>query len=424
MSKNRWLGGAPNLAQVQTVTIGVYDVTTTYKVTIGSQTISQIGTGGTAATTAAALVALLQASTIQMFKEITWTINSNVITGTAATAGYPFTVNVVTSGGTGTISTSITTANSGPNDASVTANWSLGVLPVNGDDIYFDQGSYDVLYGLNQSSVTPNSINIYPGFSGKIGLPKINSVNVSATYYEYRPDYLQYGATTVLVNNGSGAGRIKLDNGSTAVTWNVLGTGNRAESSVPTLLLKGSNSANVLNQSKGDVALAWFVGETTGLGTLNVGYQTSIQNDSKLWCGPDVTFTNCAIVQTGGTLAINSTISSTGSVLMYNGTLTFGTGTTAGIAQLTGLGGTLIYNGSGTLGGTTKLGGKFTLDFSQDLRAKTVTNPIEKYGADCRVLDPNAVVNSGAMAIGYNEGADTGIDDYGRNFRLTRSASP
>jgi hypothetical protein len=422
MSKNRWQGGAPLTAQISTVTIGTYDATTTYSVSFGNYKISQIGTGGTNATTAAALVALLQASTIQPFAEITWTVNSAVITGTAKTAGYNFVVTTSVATGTGTISNATTTANSGPNDVSVPANWSLNAIPVNGDDVYFDQGNYDALYGLNQSGVTPNSVNVLPGYSGKIGLPKINAVNASATYYEYRPDYLQYGATTVVVNGGGG--RIKIDNGSTAVTWNILATGTRVETGVPTLLIKGANNSNALNLSKGDMAVSWFAGESSTLGTLNIGYQTNPSSDSTIYLGPDVTFNNCAVTITGGNIRINSSVTSTGSITQLAGTTYFGTGNAAALAQLTLLGGTFVYNGTGTLGGNTKLGGTGTLDFSQDLRAKTITNPIELYGTKCSINDPNAVTNSGTLAVGFNETADADQVNWGQNFRLTRSATP
>ena len=62
MATQIWFGVATAAAQISTVTIGTYDATTTYKVTIGGQTISTVGTGGTNATTATALKNLLIAS--------------------------------------------------------------------------------------------------------------------------------------------------------------------------------------------------------------------------------------------------------------------------------------------------------------------------------------------------------------------------
>src|SRR4029077_16570956 len=105
----------------------------------------------------------------------------------------------------------------------------------------------DVLYGLDQHAVTPNSISVLPGFTGKIGLAAVNADNAAATYFEYRPQYLQYGTTgvggTVTVTVSGGGGRIKLDQGTAPATWNVLNSAQRIESGIPTLLLKGSHAA-------------------------------------------------------------------------------------------------------------------------------------------------------------------------------------
>src|SRR5438067_3371208 len=119
MGQKRWKGTAASVAQVTTVTVGTYDAATTYKVTINGKTVSQVGTGGTNATTAAALQALLAASAEPEFTEVTWTVASNVVTATAATKGKPFTLTTAVSGGTGTISQATPTASSGPNDYSV-----------------------------------------------------------------------------------------------------------------------------------------------------------------------------------------------------------------------------------------------------------------------------------------------------------------
>src|SRR6516225_9532254 len=127
MATTRWRGDAPAVAQVQTVTIGTNDVSTTYKVTINGKTVSVPGDAGGASATATDLANAFKASTVpQEFAEIAWGAAGNVVTGTAAKLGRPFTLAASATGGTGTISTTITTANSGPNDASVPANWSSG----------------------------------------------------------------------------------------------------------------------------------------------------------------------------------------------------------------------------------------------------------------------------------------------------------
>jgi hypothetical protein len=424
MATIRWRGDAPAVAQVQTITIGTNDVATSYKVTINGKSVAVPGDAGGANATATDLLNALKAATVpQEFTEITWTVSANVVTGTAAKPGRPFTLAVSTTGGTGTISSLVTNAGSGPNDVSVAANWAGGALPATGDDIVFDTGNSDALYGLAQSAVTPNSISILPGYTGKIGLPAVNVDNATAPYFEYRPQYLQYGTTgvggTVSVTLNGGAGRIKLDQGSAPAVWNVLNSAQRLESGVPAILLKGSNAANALNLNKGDVGVAFFGGETATLVTVNVGYETNPAGDSTLWLGPGVGLANAAIVQTGGNLTVNSATSGTASITQYDGNLTLQSGAQIGLSVL---GGTCVYNSTGTLSGTPVVGGSGTLDFSQDLRAKTVTSPVNVYGAKAKLLDPNKVV--AALVVDLNQLPLSGNLDLGTNIKLTRGTPP
>jgi hypothetical protein len=424
MPTNRWRGDAPAVAQVQTVTIGTNDVATTYKVTINGKTVSVPGNAGGASSTAADLAnAIKGASVPQEFNEIAWTVATTVVTGTAAKPGKPFTLSVAASGGTGTISTSVTTAGSGPNDAGIAANWSSGSLPATGDDIVFDTGASDVLYGLDQHAVTPNSISVLPGFTGKIGLATVNADNAAATYFEYRPQYLQYGTTgvggTVNVTVSGGGGRIKLDQGSAPAIWNILNSAQRLESGVPAVLLKGANAANALNVNRGDVGVAFFGGETATLVALNVGFETNPAGDSAVWLGSGVTLANAAIVQTGGSLTINSATSGTAAITQYDGLLTLQAGAQTGLAVL---GGTCVFNSTGTLGGTTVVANSGLIDFSQDLRAKTVTNPVNLYGAKAGIKDPNKVVS--ALAVNLNQAANNPNVVLGTNIKLTRGTPP
>src|SRR5262249_58183046 len=132
----------------------------------------------------------------------------------------------------------------------------------------------------------------------------------AATYYEYRPQYLQYGTSgvggTVTVVIAGGAGRIKLDQGSAPVFWNITSPAQRVDSGIPAVLLKGTNAANVLNVNRGDVGLAFFGGETAALAALNVGYETNPAGDSTVWLGAGASLANTTVVQTGGNLTVNS----------------------------------------------------------------------------------------------------------------------
>jgi len=424
MATQRWRGDAPATAQVQTITIGTNDVTTTYKVTINGKTVSVPGNAGGASATATDLLNALKGAAVpQEFNEVAWTSAAAVVTGTAAKAGKPFTLAVAATGGTGTISTAVTTASSGPNDAGVAANWSTGALPATNDDIAFDTGATDVLYGLDQHLVTPASITVLPGYAGKIGLPAVNADNAAATYFEYRPQYLQYGTTgvggTVSVTINGGSGRIKLDQGSAPAIWNVVNSAARIESGVPALLLKGTNAANALNVNKGDVGVAFFGGESATLLTVNVGYETNPAGDSTVWLGSGVSLANAAIVQTGGSLSVNSPTSGSATITLYDGLLTLQSGAQTGLSVL---GGTCVFNTTGTLSGTPVVGGSGTLDFSQDLRTKTVSNPINVYGAKSKLLDPNKVV--AALVVDLNQVALSANVNLGTNIKLTRGTPP
>lgn len=122
-------GDAKKVAQVQTITIGTFDAATTYTVTSGTgKTYSVLGTTD-AATTASNLKTALAAATDGDLTEITFTVATNVVTCTAKTAGIPFTLTVSVSGGAGTISTAVTTANSGPSDLSLANNYDPSGLP-------------------------------------------------------------------------------------------------------------------------------------------------------------------------------------------------------------------------------------------------------------------------------------------------------
>jgi len=423
MSTQRWRGDAPAVAQVQTVTIGTNDVATTYKATINGKTVSVPGNAGGASSTANDLASALKAATVpQEFAEIAWQVAANVVTGTATKPGKPFALTASVAGGTGTISTAVTTASSGPNDISVAANWSSGALPATGDDIVFDTGASDALYGLDQHAVTPGSITVSPGFTGKIGLPAINADNASATYFEYRPQYMQFGtsgAGTVNVTINGGAGRIKLDQGSGPAVWNVLNSAQRLENGIPAVLLKGTNAANVLNVNKGDVGVAFFGGETATLAAVNVGYEANPAGDSSVWLGSGVALANAALVQTGGSLTVNSATSGTATITQYDGFLTLQSGAQTGLSVL---GGTCVYNSTGALAGTPVVAGAGTLDFSQDLRAKSVANPINVYGAKARLLDPNKVIAS--LVVDLNQLANSDNLEIGTNIKLTRSTPP
>lgn len=420
MGTKRWRGDALTTAQVWGGTITAYDVATTYKVTMNGKVVSVIGQGGTVTTTAAALVVALNASTIPEFAEVTWSNVAGAISGTADTAGKPFSVTSSVSGGTGTFGAfSITTANSGPNDCSVAANWENVTtpgtveVPQAGDDVVIENSSVSLLYVLDTlSATTLTSLTIKQSFTGRIGLPNINA-DGAISYREYRERYFKAGITTLTIGEGEGggSGRIKI-NGSTiqsAVT--IYNSGAALDSGLESILWKGTHASNVVNVLKGSVGIAVEAGDTATVATLRVGNQGSVSGDAKVRCGSGVTLTT--ITKTAGGLEINSaatTITNDAGDLTANGT--------GAITTLNVTGGTAYVNTSGTVG-TANVTGGGALDFSRSPTTKTVTI-INRYGNNSKVNDPSKTV--GTLIVDLEQSTDLSNITIGTNFKLTRGA--
>jgi hypothetical protein len=411
----KWRGDAPAIAQATTVTVGTYDVTTTYKVTINGKTISTAGTGGTNATTATALQLLLNASVIPEFAEITWSVNSTVITGTADKAGKPFTLSTSVSGGTGTISNSTTVTNSGPNDVNIAANWSTGATPANSDNLVIENTSSSLLYNLGSlSSIGLTSLSVSQTFTGTVGLPVVNG-DASTTYFEYRPQYFAIGATTVSIGGptGQGSGRIKLNLGSAgSTTVNVTNTGNALETGLESCLIVLTGSGNVLNVSRGSVGVAVLAGESATL-SLNTSQITS-SNDAQVRLGSGVTLST--VKMQSGRNIINCAATT---ITMYGGDLTLqGTGATT---TLNANGGICHYNSSGTLTNG-RIAGGASLLFGANLSGATVTNMTIEKGAT--LLDPDSVVTWTNPPLLNRCSIPQVTIDFGSHITLAPAAGP
>ncbi len=406
-----WRGDAVPVAQVSTATITGDDATTTYKITINGKVVSVLGTGSGVNATASALKAALASSTIPEFQEVTWTVSTATITGTAATPGVPFTATSSVSGGAGTIGAVSTTAGQGPNDWSVAANWSTGVIPANGDDVYIQNSTSPILYGLAQSGVALNSINGDSTFTGTGGLPRYNPNG----YLEYRPTYLAIGASTANLGTnpgaGAGSGRFKIDFGSGATVVNVFGTGSPADPGLPALIIKGTNITS-LNCQSGSIGVAIEAGNVSTITTVRIGWISSQATDVNLTLGAGCTLTT--IDQEGGFLTLNSTVAT---LINFGGTASvFGSGTitTLDVEE----GGTVNYWSSGTI--TTATGGYgSTLNFDGDRRTKIVTN-MTLYGT---LNDRAHVVThtnpvSTPNGVGIPGGATV---NWGTNYSIQRS---
>jgi hypothetical protein len=164
MATVRFRGDAPAVAQVNTVTPASVTSGNTFTCTINSKAITVTATAATVANVTGLMTTAINASDIAEFEEITATDSTTHVTLTANTAGKPFTQTSSSATGSGSaghsFTTSTTTSSSGPNHWGTAANWSGGAVPVNSDDVYIEKTDVDLLYDMNQSSVTLTSLNI------------------------------------------------------------------------------------------------------------------------------------------------------------------------------------------------------------------------------------------------------------------------
>lgn len=435
MATRYWQPTALATYEKKTITVAnTWATSDTGTITInGNDLTVTVGAATTTADVAAALVAAFNGSAavgtetrnttgnlIPEFNEITATLSGSTVILTHDTAGVPFTATVSeNTAGTGTLAIADTITAQGPNYWNSADNWSGATVPVDGDTVVISSGSVDILYGLNQTSVSLATLRIEQGYTGKIGLPHRNANG----YNEYRTTYLTLGdvgdaqAMTVYVGSGEGAGsgRIKIDNGDAQTTLVVYNTGNPVETGVPSLLFKGTHASNAATVNKGSVGFAVLGDETAAstavLTTLSVGYTTNPAGDSTVRCGLGCALTT--VDQSGGKLEINSaatTITKTG------GDLTLaGNGVT--VTTLNERGGTTYVTGTTTIT-TANLSNAGVLDYSRDMRSKTIANAVNIYGNQAKFIDPYKV--TGSVVLDLEQGGALANHNLGQHVKLTR----
>lgn len=443
MANKYWQGGAKAVAQVQTYAFGgTWEATDIIRMQIGNRIVDVVAGSTSAATivtTVAAAWEALSQTLYPEFAEITASANSTTLTLTADTPGLPFTCTITpletggssadsqTIEGAGTATTgTAATASSGPNDLSVAANWSGGTVPADGDTIIFRDSAVSALDGLSMSSLNVNVI-VEMSFTGAIGRPVTNGNG----YPEYRRTYLRIGtddspAQSVTIGQGSGAGsgRIKIDAGSSTTSVVVHNTGTPLESNVPAFLFKGTDAANTVAVNKGSVGIAVLAydiaagaEETATVATLSIGYVTNPAGDAVVRCGSGVTLTT--IDQSGGRLEINSgatTITKVGGDLTLGGGVT---GTAVTVTTLNERGGTTYVVGVTTIT-TPNISNAGVLDYSRDMRSKTITNPVNVYGDKAKFLDPFKV--TGSVVVDCEQSGAMANLNLGQHIKLTRGA--
>lgn len=272
---------------VLTVTTGTAGVAVANEV----QTISLTGSpsGGTFtlthdSNTTSGLAYNAAAATVQSALEGLTSIGAGNCTVTGS-AGGPWTVtfgsslaatnvDAITGDGSSLTTTaqasavSTTTSSSGPNHFDDPLNWSPSGVPASADDLRFEFGSSDCLYGLDQSAKTFASLEVSQAYTGKIGLPRTNS----GGYSEYRTRALKAGITSVLIGygDGSGGGKLALETGSVQTTIEMRGSGGSTDPGVPAVTWHGTHASNVVTVYDGDLGVALYSDQAATISRLNV----------------------------------------------------------------------------------------------------------------------------------------------------------
>ena len=391
MATLRWIAGAKLVTDVWTLTLSGTVTSQTYTITIGSRTITYVSGGAsTVAQILAALLALWNSVSEPAppeFKELTATGGVTDIVLTGRVTGRPHVVSF-TASGLATIASTNTVAASGPNFRNVGANWTGGSAPANGDTLVYDSGNVPCKYGMS-AALTTLTTKIEPGYSGTIGLPDTNTDG--GAYREYRTaSYTQEGGN--LTVNSPNVSLVRAAFGTTAFTARVIQTGRRLDGNIPVVLFTGGAASSECNVSRGDVGLAFFAGETCTCPTIRVSYISQQASDAKVICGTGLTTTT--ITKSGGTLELNGNATTiTQDVKGGATTIQAGAFTTINVN-----GGKLAYNSTGTAT-TINVRNDGEVSFEGDPRGKTLTNPINVYGASAMVRDGAKSVNSGVLSL-------------------------
>jgi hypothetical protein len=329
MATKYWLGTATAVAQVDTVQITAYDVTTTYTLTVGGVDVETLGVTD-ATGTATALAAAWNTSTHAYFTGVTASSTTDTVTLTADVAGVEFTAASSVTGGTGTIgSVTSSVASAGPCDWATPENWSDGSVPGVSDIVIFSDNAVNVCFGLDQNALAINELLITKTYTGKIGLNRnalvtsANGETVDTMKNEYREDYLRIDVDTIEIgkqigtSTSTGSQRIKIDNTNTgASSTKVFSTNNvGAESNLPPVRFKYNSTTADIFIRGGSVGIANDEpAETAIIGDL---YLNGV--NSKVFCGDGCQIQT--VVQSNGQALIQSTTTIT-SIDLIDGTLT------------------------------------------------------------------------------------------------------
>lgn len=384
MATNRWIGASSTVAQVTTITpvaanaatytIGIPNTTT-------GRTVSYVSdASATVAEITAGLVAAAQASEDGEFQEITWADGTTVLTATSSVPGTPHTIACTASAGS--LTPSVTTANSSPHDLNSANNWSAGTVPAATEDVIFDAGNVDVLYNLGAlSAVALTSLKKYSTYTGKIALPEYNE---DGNYFEYRATELAIQSTTFYLEmtGDEDAGSIKINAGSaTATTLTVVAPeGGPVTLGEEPVWYRCTNATSVVNVSGSGVAVAPVAGNSATVSTAKA-------ENATLRLGPGCT--NTTISTYSSDCELNSNVT-TFNKHGAEGTLYAKQATT--ITTWNNYDGLTYWMSTGNVPSHT-MGTGATIDFTKDPRSRSAGGTITmRSGSTWN--DPNGTVSS------------------------------
>ena len=414
MGALRFVGGAPLTAQVSTCTPSTVTIDDVYTITLTNKagmadTISFTATTDVEKDMVEALhtlaVARKTAGTVP-WSEVTATENDVALTLTADTAGDGFTmVSGVT--GTGTCADATTTTNSSPRLLSLAENYEGQVAPANGDSITVVAELTTNIDGEDMTGVTLVGFTVEEGYSGTIGsriVPVQLQMLHSAAYYN-----VELGGTGETYLDVDNYGTINISHAASASEagqfgCNIVGT---LDASADGIILVDCQTAN----ENPSIGLAANPGEDLEMnalkvsgGDVEIGSAVTEQDDST---APDVT-------QSGGEIISYAAV---GALAQSGGIHTQEEGA---IASLDCIDARCNYNSTSTLAGNPVVAGKGHLDFSGNLKTKTVTNPVDVYKGG-KVTDPNKTVTTLVCDLHKCNLKEVTLD-IGTHVRITRGA--
>jgi hypothetical protein len=251
MANPYWLGSASSIQEVDTVTPGgsitTADVNNIVaKDEAGNSLVTISFTTGGTTMVAAVSAGLVAAWNGNATAAAIATASGGVtnVTLTSLVSGVPMHITSSVTG-SGTLTHAVGTANSGPSDWGVAANWSTGAVPVSSDNVLIDaRGPANILYGLGQSAVTLASLTVSPGcpLIGQASIP----LSISATVLSIPKP----------INSLTGVKRLNINLGTNATTATIqYSASSGVDAGLEPIRINGVHTSNVLNVLNGIVGI-------------------------------------------------------------------------------------------------------------------------------------------------------------------------